>query len=107
MISGVPLKAGEMLGPYEIRARIAAGGMGEIYDAFDIRLRRSVAVKIVSEAVSSAADRSRLEREAQAVAALSHPNILSVFDVGTRDGTFYIVTELLQGRTLREELRNG
>ena len=103
----MPLKAGEMLGPYEIRSRIGAGGMGEIYNAFDTRLRRSVAVKIVGEALSSATDRTRLEREAQAVAALSHPNILAVFDVGTRDGMFYIVTELLQGRTLRDELRNG
>jgi TolB-like protein/tetratricopeptide (TPR) repeat protein/predicted Ser/Thr protein kinase len=103
----MPLTAGEMLGPYEIRSRIAAGGMGEIYSAFDTRLRRSVAVKIVGDAVTSAAERARLEREAQAVAALSHPNILSVFDVGTKDGVFYIVTELLEGRTLRDELRHG
>src|SRR5438128_6367658 len=107
MILAMPLTAGEMLGPYEIRSRIAAGGMGEVYSAFDIRLRRSVAVKIVGGAVTSAAERARLEREAQAVAALSHPNNLSVFDVGTKDGVFYIVTELLEGRTLRDELRHG
>src|SRR5688572_28010987 len=101
----MPLAAGEMLGPYEIRSRIGAGGMGEVYSAFDIRLRRNVAVKIVGESFASAAERVRLEREAQAVAALSHPNILSVFDVGTRDGTFYIVTELLEGRTLHDVLR--
>src|SRR6202140_1214097 len=103
----MPLTTGEMLGPYEIRSRIAAGGMGEIYSAFDIRLRRSVAVKIVGDAVTSPAERARLEREGQAGAALSHPNILSVCDVGIKDGVFYIVTELLEGRTLRDELRQG
>ena len=103
----MPLTPGEMLGPYEIRSRIAAGGMGEIYSAFDSRLRRSVAIKIVGEAVTAAPERARLQREAQAVAALSHPNILSVFDVGNKNDVFYIVTELLDGRTLRDELRNG
>src|SRR6266568_5766193 len=103
----MPLTAGERLGPYEIRSRIATGGMGEVYSAYDTRLRRSVAVKIVRDGVTSGAERTRLEREAQAAAALSHPNILSVFDVGNKDGVFYVVTELLEGRTLRDELKDG
>jgi TolB-like protein/tetratricopeptide (TPR) repeat protein len=103
----MPLAAGEMLGPYEIRSRIAAGGMGEIYSAFDSRLRRNVAIKIVRGTAATPAERARLQREAQAVAALSHPNILSVFDVGNKNDVFYIVTELLEGRTLREELGHG
>ena len=96
------------LGPYEIVAPIAAGGMGEVYRARDSRLQRDVAVKVLPELFASDPDRrARFEREAQAVAALSHPNILSIFDVGVQGGVAYAVTELLAGETLRERLASG
>jgi serine/threonine-protein kinase len=103
----MPLVPGDRMGPYEIRARIGAGGMGEVYSALDTRLNRTVAIKVLPEAAASGPERARFEREAQAVAALSHPNVLSVFDVGTEGDTFFIVTELLEGKTLREQLRSG
>jgi eukaryotic-like serine/threonine-protein kinase len=90
------LTAGTRLGPYEIVAGIGAGGMGEVYRARDTRLGRDVAVKILSEGFTGDPDRrARFEREAKAVAALSHPNILAIFDVGTQDTQMYAVTELL------------
>ncbi|HET7712261.1 MAG TPA: serine/threonine-protein kinase, partial [Thermoanaerobaculia bacterium] len=101
------LNPGDRLGPYEISAPIGAGGMGEVYRAFDTRLNRSVAIKVLPETATSSAERARLQREAQAVAALSHPNVLAVFDVGTEGETFFIVTELLEGRSLRDHLREG
>jgi WD40 repeat protein len=97
------LAAGTTLGPYEVVELLGAGGMGEVYRARDPRLGRDVAVKVLPAEV--AGDKQRLgffEREARAVAALSHPNILTVFDVGTHDGVPYVVTELLEGETLRE-----
>jgi Tol biopolymer transport system component len=102
------LSAGDRLGPYEIVAPLGAGGMGEVYRAHDARLDRSVALKVLPPALS--ADRSRLgrfEQEARAVARLSHPNVLSVYDVGQEDGSPYLVTELLEGETLRQRLRAG
>jgi serine/threonine protein kinase/Tol biopolymer transport system component len=96
------------LGPYEIAAPIGAGGMGEVYRATDTRLGRAVAVKVLPEALAE--DRqalARFESEARAVAALSHPNILSIFDFGRADGIAYAVTELLEGNTLRERLADG
>jgi eukaryotic-like serine/threonine-protein kinase len=101
------LRPGDRLGPYEIEQVLGAGGMGVVFRALDTRLNRSVAIKILPEHITDEADRVRFQREAQAVAALSHPNVLSVFDVGTRGGDFYIVTELLEGSTLRERLRSG
>jgi eukaryotic-like serine/threonine-protein kinase len=93
------------LGPYAIVDPLGSGGMGEVYRARDTRLGREVAVKVLPEPVASSADAlSRFEREARAVAALSHPNILSLFDFGQVDGTVYAVTELLKGETLRERL---
>ncbi len=104
----MPLTPGSRLGPYEIVAPIAAGGMGEVYRARDARLQRDVAVKVLPEVFATDPDRrARFEREAQAVAALSHPNILSIFDVGVQGETAYAVTELLEGETLRERLASG
>jgi len=96
------------LGPYEIVAAIAAGGMGEVYRARDARLQRDVAIKVLPDVFATDPDRrARFEREARAVAALSHPNILSIFDVGVQGQTAYAVTELLEGETLREQLVSG
>src|SRR5215471_6421623 len=104
----MPLTPGTRLGPYEIIAAIGVGGMGEVYRARDSRLQRDVAVKILPELFASDPDRrGRFEREAQAVAALSHPNILSIFDVGVEGPVAYSVTELLEGETLRERLASG
>jgi len=96
------------LGPYEIIAPLGAGGMGEVYRARDTRLGRDVAVKVLPS--SYADDKQRLERfeqEACAAGALNHPNILSIYDVGTHNGSPYVVSELLDGETLRERLNGG
>ena len=97
--------SGSRLGPYEIVAPLGAGGMGEVYRARDERLERDVAIKVLPEAVSSDPDRlARFEREARALAQLSHPAILSIFDFGKEGEMTYAVTELLEGETLRERL---
>ena len=102
------LAAGTRLGPYEILAPIGAGGMGEVYRARDSRLDRDVAIKVLPEHVAQDPEaRARFEREARAVAGLSHPNILAIHDFGEEDGTAYAVTELLEGGTLRERLGNA
>jgi WD40 repeat protein len=94
---------GTRLGPYRILAPLGAGGMGEVYEAHDPRLGRRVALKVLRPEVAADPDRlARFEREAKAVAALSHPNILTVHDVGSEDGTPFVVTEFLDGETLRE-----
>jgi serine/threonine protein kinase len=96
------------LGPYEIIAPIGAGGMGEVYKARDTRLNRNVAVKTLPE--SLAADTDRLRRftlEAQSASSLNHPNILAIYDIGTHEGAPYLVSELLEGETLRERLKSG
>jgi serine/threonine protein kinase len=99
----VVISAGTRLGPYEVLGLLGAGGMGEVYRARDPRLGREVAVKVLPEEVARDPERlARFEREARAVAALSHPNILTIFDVGMPEGVPYAVTELLQGETLRE-----
>src|SRR6202140_46120 len=102
------LSSRTILGPYEIRSPLGAGGMGEVYRARDTRLGRDVAIKVLPASFS--ADRDRLERfaqEARAAAALNHPNILSIFDIGDERGVFYVVSELLEGETLRERLKTG
>src|SRR5258708_6750733 len=102
------LTSGTKLGPYEIQASIGAGGMGEVYRAHDARLDRTVAIKVLPASFS--ADRDRLQRfaqEARAAAALNHPNILSIFDIGDQQGAPYVVSELLEGETLRDRLRSG
>ena len=102
------LNSGAKLGPYELVGLLGAGGMGEVYRARDTRLKREVAIKVLPQSVSSDADRlRRFEQEALATAALNHPNILAVFDIGTHEGAPYVVSELLEGETLRERLRAG
>jgi WD40 repeat protein len=102
------LTPGAKLGPYEIVALVGAGGMGEVYRARDSRLKRDVAVKVLPRALSLDADRlRRFEQEALATAALNHPNILAVFDIGASEGSPYVVSELLEGETLRERMRSG
>src|SRR5881296_2781398 len=99
------IAAGTKLGRYEIRSKIGAGGMGEVYRARDEKLNRDVAIKVLPAALSQDGDRlRRFEQEAQAAGALNHPNILSVYDVGTHDDAPYVVSELLEGETLRERL---
>ena len=100
------LAPGSRLGPYEILAPLGAGGMGEVFKARDTRLGREVAVKVLPPAFASDPERlRRFELEARATAALNHPNILAIYDIGTHEGQAYIVEELLEGESLRERLR--
>ncbi len=102
------LTPGTRLGPYEIIATVGAGGMGEVYRARDTRLDRIVAIKILPE--SFAGDRERLERfqqEARVLSALNHPNLMAVYDVGVQDGMHFLVSEFLEGETLRDRLQAG
>src|SRR6266581_5723768 len=100
------IAAGTRLGPYEITTPLGAGGMGEVYRARDTRLGRDVAVKVLPSSYSADSDRlHRFEQEACAASALNHPNILIVHDIGTHDGSPYIVSELLEGETLRQRMR--
>ncbi len=102
------LSAGTHLGAYEILSPLGAGGMGEVYRARDAKLKRDVAIKVLPQSLAADADAlARFEREALAVAALSHPNILAIHDFGTHEGTAYAVTELLEGETLRGKLDTG
>jgi serine/threonine protein kinase/Tol biopolymer transport system component len=103
-----PLATGRRLGDYTILGPIGAGGMGEVYRARDTRLSRDVAIKVLPLFVSGDAQRlRRFEQEARAAAALSHPNILAVFQMGSDEGAPYLVSELLDGSTLREQLQRG
>src|SRR5512146_2665182 len=104
----MPLTSGTKLGPYEIVSPLGAGGMGEVYRANDSRLHRIVAIKLLPRQYAADTERvRRFEQEARASAALNHPNILAVYDVGSRADSFYIVTELLEGDTLRHRLTAG
>jgi eukaryotic-like serine/threonine-protein kinase len=99
------LGAGVRLGPYEILGLLGAGGMGEVYRARDTRLGRNVAVKILPPAVAEDASRlQRFEKEARTVGSLNHPNVMALYDVGSEAGQFFVVTELLEGQTLRDRL---
>jgi eukaryotic-like serine/threonine-protein kinase len=99
---------GTKLGPYEIVAPIGAGGTGEVYRAKDTRLGRDVAIKVSPESLTKDGDRlHRFETEARAVAALNHPNILAIHDIGEQSGPPYLVSELLEGHSLRGELVSG
>src|SRR5512140_320783 len=100
--------AGNRIGPYEILSPLGAGGMGDVYRARDTRLGRTVALKVLPPDV--AADfgrRQRFSHEARAASALNHPNILTVFDTGEHAGVAYIVSELIEGESLRDILRRG
>src|SRR5271169_1026942 len=101
------LTPGTILRQYEIRSPLGAGGMGEVYRARDTRLDREVAIKVLPESLTSDPERlHRFEQEARAAAALNHPNILAVYQMATHEGVSYMVTELLEGETLRGRLRH-
>src|SRR5215813_823780 len=102
------LPAGTKLGRYEIRSKIGEGGMGEVYRARDEKLNRDVAIKVLPAELSTNGDRlHRFEQEAQAAGTLNHPNILAVYDVGSHQNSPYIVSELLEGQSLKDYLDNG
>src|SRR5262249_1583518 len=102
------MNPGTKLGRYEIRSKIGAGGMGEVYRAFDPKIGREVAIKVLSSDLAANKERvARFEPEAQAAGALNHPNILAIHDVDTEDGVLYVVSELLEGEELREPLNQG
>src|SRR5437870_2180540 len=104
----MPLAPGTRLGPYEIVAPLGAGGMGEVYRARDTRLERSVALKILPTTFTGDANRlQRFEHEARILSALNHPNLLAIHDVGAQNGTHYLVSEFLEGQTLREKISGG
>jgi serine/threonine protein kinase len=104
----VTLTPGTRLGPYEIVAAIGRGGMGEVYRARDTRLKREIAIKILPAHVTSQSNRrQRFEREAQVIAAVSHPHICALFDVGSQDGVDFLVMEYLEGETLDRRLVRG
>src|SRR5512132_2683263 len=102
------LNAGTRLGPYEIVSPLGAGGMGEVYRARDTRLGREVAVKVLLPEVSGDdSRRRRFEQEARSASALNHPNIVTVYDIGSVDSMIYLAMELVEGRTVREMLADG
>lgn len=104
------LKPGEKVGPYEVVSQLGEGGMGEVYRANDSRLHRAVALKLIGLTGSSGSHGDRLrrfEQEARSIAALNHPNIVAIYDVGTHGEVPFLVTELLEGETLRERLNRG
>jgi serine/threonine protein kinase len=102
------LALGEKLGPFEILAPLGAGGMGEVYRAWDTRLERTVAIKVLPERVSQKPEqRHRLENEARAISKLSHPNICTLHDISHHEGRDFLVLELVEGKTLRELLTAG
>src|SRR6202795_805510 len=99
---------GQKLGNYEIVDKLGEGGMGEVWRARDVRLNRTVAIKMLSSAVAAdPARRQRFELEARALGALNHPNIVAVYDVGQQDGRSYIVSELVDGESLRKTIDRG
>src|SRR5690349_24947597 len=102
------LQPGTQIGPYEIVSLLGSGGMGEVYRARDKRLARMVALKVLPPDVAGdPGRRQRFEQEARAASALNHPNILSVYDLGDQDGLAYIVSELIEGESLRDMVRRG
>jgi len=102
------LNPGTKLGPYEIQSPLGAGGMGEVYRARDTRLDRTVAIKVLASHLSSSPElKQRMEREARAISSLNHPHICHLYDIGSQDGTDYLVMEFLEGETLAERLRKG
>ena len=104
----MPLSSGTRLGPYEILNALGAGGMGEVYRARDTRLGRDVAIKISPPHLSESTEaRQRFEREARSVSSLNHPHICALYDIGSEDGTAYLVMEYLEGETLAQRLEKG
>src|SRR5580704_12824988 len=103
----MPLFSGTRLGPYEVLSLLGAGGMGEVYRARDPQLARDVAIKVLANLTSDPERLRRFEQEARAAAALNHPNILAVYQLGTHDGAPYLVSELLDGESLREQIKRS
>src|SRR5262249_54379778 len=101
----MPLPSGSRFGPYIIFSPLGAGGFGEVYKARDTRLDRTVAIKIMRSANPEL--KTRFEREARAIAALTHPHICTLYDVGQQDGTDYLVMEYIEGETLAQRLKRG
>src|SRR5260370_2873651 len=102
------LTSGTKLGPYEIQSPLGAGGMGEVYRALDTRLEPTVAIKVLASHLSSSPElKQRMEREARAISSLNHPNICHLYDIGSHEGTDYLVMEFLEGETLADRLRKG
>src|SRR5437870_1222151 len=101
------LEPGRQLGPYEIVSPIGAGGMGEVYKARDARLNRTVAIKVLPAHLAETEQKQRFEREAQAIAALNHPHICVVHDVGRHEGVDFLVMEFLEGETLADRIAKG
>src|SRR5687768_5114733 len=102
------LTKGTKLGRYEIRAAIGAGGMGEVYRAYDPKISREVAIKVLPTEFSADQERvARFEHEAQAAGMLNHPNILAIYDVDSQNGVLYVVSELLEGEELRDRLNEN
>ncbi|MGA8433033.1 MAG: protein kinase [Candidatus Sulfotelmatobacter sp.] len=102
------ISSGTKLGPYEIHSPLGAGGMGEVYRATDTRLDRTVAIKVLASHLSTSPQlKQRMEREARAISSLNHPHICQLYDLGSQDGTDYLVMEFLEGETLAEKLRKG
>ncbi len=102
------LTSGTKLGPYEIQSLLGTGGMGEVYRARDTRLDRTVAVKVLASHLSSSPElKQRMEREGRAISSLNHPHICQLYDIGSQNGTDYLVMEFLEGETLAEKLRKG
>src|SRR5215510_12662241 len=102
------LDRGTKLGPYEIQSVLGAGGMGEVYRARDLRLNREIAIKVLPDVVAGdPVRRERFESEARAASALNHPNIIVVHDIGDVGGVFFIVSELIDGESLRPMVQRG
>ncbi len=102
------LAAGAKLGPFEIQSVLGTGGMGEVYRARDTRLDRTVAIKVLASHLSASPElKQRMEREARAISSLNHPHICQLYDIGSQDGTDYLVMEFLVGETLAERIRKG
>src|ERR1700746_2085321 len=102
------MKQPQTIAHYQVVGHLGAGGMGEVFRARDTRLNRDVAIKVLPKEFVADADRlRRFEQEAKTLAALNHPNVLTVFDAGVHEGAPYLVSELLEGRTLREEMKAG
>src|SRR6202161_4532583 len=104
---GMVPRVGQRIGPYEILGRLGTGGMGLVFSAWDSRLHRDVAIKILKEEYLTTSMRSRFLGEARAASRLNHPNICTIFDIGEEQGCPYLVMELLKGETLRSRIQHG